>query len=85
MDFYFYFPSCVFGFILVGFHQRGLLICFRSVYVCFFSIFLAGKKAEGAMAHSRHNQNEENSDDYDPTPYQVDLLLRVVFLDFFWL
>ncbi len=37
------------------------------------------------MAHSRHNQNEENSDDYDPTPYQVDLLLRVVFLDFFWL
>jgi hypothetical protein len=58
---------------------------FRSVYVCFFSIFWAGKKAEGAMAHSRHNQNEENSDDYDPTPYQVDLLLRVVFLDFFWL
>jgi hypothetical protein len=43
---------------------------FRSVYVCFFSIFLVGKKAEGAMAHSRHNQNEMNSDDYDPTPYQ---------------
>jgi hypothetical protein len=58
---------------------------FRSVYVCFFSIFLVGKKAEGAMAHSRHNQNEENSDDYDPTPYRVDLLLRVFFLDFFWL
>jgi hypothetical protein len=37
------------------------------------------------MGHSRHNQNEEISDDYDPTPYQVDLPLRVVFLDFFWL
>jgi hypothetical protein len=58
---------------------------FRSVYVCFFSIFLVGGKAEGAMGHSRHNQNEEISDDYDPTPYQVDLPLRVVFLDFFWL
>ncbi len=58
---------------------------FRSVYVCFFSIFLVEKKAEGAMAHSRQNQNEENFDDYDPTPYQVYLLLRVFFLDFFGL
>ncbi len=62
-----------------------LLFGVRILYVCFFSIFLVGKKAEGAMAHSRHNQNEMNSDDYDPTPYQVGLLLRVVFLDFFWL
>ncbi len=90
MDFYlyFFFPRVFLVLFLLDFISGDFVFLFgvfRSVYVCFFSIFLVGGKAEGAMGHSRHNQNEEISDDYDPTPYQVDLPLRVVFLDFFWL